>query len=77
MPAEAILFLPGMMCDARLWQHQADSLDLPAVHADTSRADNFCAMAGQVLSLPMHPYLSEDTQDVIINTFRIAVRGTS
>ncbi|UCH47991.1 MAG: DegT/DnrJ/EryC1/StrS family aminotransferase [Betaproteobacteria bacterium] len=33
------------------------------------------AMAGQVLSLPMHPYLSEETQDVIVKAFRIAARG--
>jgi dTDP-4-amino-4,6-dideoxygalactose transaminase len=31
-------------------------------------------LAGEVLSLPMHPYLDEDTQDRIVGAFRAALR---
>lgn len=50
MPAENILLLPGMMCDARLWQAQSRAFEQPVFHADTSRADNFHDMARQVLA---------------------------
>ncbi|MEO1320550.1 MAG: alpha/beta hydrolase [Pseudomonadota bacterium] len=49
MPASAVVYLPGMMCDARLWTPQTDALPYPALHADTTRADNFADMAVQVL----------------------------
>ncbi len=32
-------------------------------------------LAGEVLSLPMHPYLDEDTQDRIVEALRAALRG--
>ncbi|MEO0617044.1 MAG: alpha/beta fold hydrolase [Pseudomonadota bacterium] len=44
-----MVYLPGMMCDARLWTPQTDALPYPALHADTTRADNFADMAAQVL----------------------------
>ena len=50
MPADAIVYLPGLMCDARLWAPQVASLPYAAVHADTTRADNFEHMARQVLA---------------------------
>ncbi len=49
MPAPAVVFLPGMMCDERLWSPQTASLPYPALHADTAHADNFADMAAQVL----------------------------
>ena len=48
--APAILFLPGMMCDARQWAPQAEALSWPAIHADTSTADNFAEMATSILA---------------------------
>ena len=50
MPAENILLLPGMMCDARLWSHQTSALSVPVHVADTSKADNFADMAAEVLA---------------------------
>ncbi len=50
MPADKLLFLPGMMCDSRLWTNQVGVIDLPAAYADTSAADNFPAMAQQALA---------------------------
>ena len=50
MPADAVVYLPGLMCDARLWAPQVASLPYAAVHADTTRADNFGQMARQVLA---------------------------
>src|SRR5210317_1120773 len=50
MPAKNVLLLPGMMCDARLWAPQAEALDLPVFHADTTNADNFGEMARVVLA---------------------------
>ncbi len=38
------------MCDARLWAPQVAALAQPAVHADTTQADNFELMARQVLA---------------------------
>lgn len=49
MPADAVVYLPGMMCDARLWAQQVAALPYRAVHGDLSRADNFADMARQVL----------------------------
>ncbi len=49
MAAEHLLLLPGMMCDERLWQHQAANIDVPVSFADTTSADNFSAMAAAVL----------------------------
>ncbi len=51
MPADAVLYLPGMMCDARLWQPQTSVLPYPAFHADTGKADNIETMATQALSV--------------------------
>ena len=39
-----------MMCDARLWTAQVTDLSVPVTHGDTTRADNFAAMAAQVLA---------------------------
>jgi pimeloyl-ACP methyl ester carboxylesterase len=49
MPAENVLLLPGMMCDARMWLHQVEAMRVPAYHADMTKADNFSDMALQVL----------------------------
>lgn len=49
MPAPAVLYLPGMMCDARLWKPQIDALPYPAYHADTTTASSFTEMAKVVL----------------------------
>ena len=38
------------MCDARLWAPQAEALPIPAIHADTTRADSFVDMARQALA---------------------------
>ena len=50
MPADAVLYLPGMMCDERLWQHQTTSLPFPAVHADTTTSDSIEGMAEKALA---------------------------
>ena len=50
MTAAAALFLPGMMCDERLFASQVDALGVPAIHADTRRADNVADMARQALA---------------------------
>lgn len=50
MPAPAVLYLPGMMCDDRLWTPQVAALPYPAVHADTTRANTIEDMAEQVLA---------------------------
>lgn len=44
-----MLLLPGLMCDARQWAHQAETLPLEVIHADTTRDDNFGAMAARIL----------------------------
>lgn len=49
MPAENVLLLPGMLCDARLWSAQARKLEQPVYYADTTSADNFTDMATAVL----------------------------
>lgn len=50
MPAENVLLLPGMMCDARQWGPQFENLDQPIFHGDTTKYDNFGDMATQVLA---------------------------
>ncbi len=50
MSAEAVLYLPGMMCDERLWQHQTRSLPFPAIHADTTTSDSIGGLAERALS---------------------------
>ena len=50
MPAANLLYLPGMMCDARLWIHQIEAIGVPAWHADTATADNFADMASAALN---------------------------
>lgn len=50
MPADAVLYLPGLMCDARLWAPQVAALPQPAFHADTAQADDFGLMAEQILA---------------------------
>ncbi len=45
VPADAVLYLPGMMCDARLWQPQTVALPYPAYHADTTTANTIRRMA--------------------------------
>lgn len=51
MPAEAVLYLPGMMCDARLWHLQTEALPYPAFHADTANANSIEQMAAQALAV--------------------------
>ena len=50
MPAEHLLLLPGMMCDARLWQPQMAALTIPCHVPDTTAADNFPDMADAILA---------------------------
>ncbi len=50
MPAEHVLLLHGMMCDERLWSHQAASLSQQVSYANTREADNFPEMARAVLN---------------------------
>jgi pimeloyl-ACP methyl ester carboxylesterase len=50
LSSETILLLPGMMCDARLWAPQTVHFSQPVMHADTTAADNFAAMAAQALA---------------------------
>ena len=49
MPAENELLLPGMMCDARLWQHQVRVLEQPVFHVDTTQSDSIANMAARAL----------------------------
>ncbi len=50
MAAEHVLLLPGMLCDQRLWRHQAETLGPNVHYADTTRDDSFEAMATRVLN---------------------------
>ena len=50
MPADAVLYLPGMMCDHRLWQPQIEALPYPDHHADTSTAGTIAQMAESALA---------------------------
>jgi len=49
VPAENLLLLPGMMCDARLWKPQVEALDIHCLVADLSSHDNLANMAASVL----------------------------
>ena len=49
MPASHVLFLPGLMCDRRLFARQIDMLDVEATVADLTRHADFVAMARAVL----------------------------
>lgn len=49
MSATDVLLLPGLMCDARQWAHQSDTLTQRTFHADTTQDDNFADMARRVL----------------------------
>jgi pimeloyl-ACP methyl ester carboxylesterase len=49
MAAENVLLLPGMMCDARMWQAQIDSLEIPVSVPRLDEFDNFPDMARSVL----------------------------
>ncbi|MDE2514770.1 MAG: alpha/beta fold hydrolase [Rhodospirillales bacterium] len=48
----ALLLLPGLLCDAALWQAQIDALsDVAAIHvADLSRDDDVAAMAARAIA---------------------------
>ena len=50
MPAEHILLLPGMMCDARIWEPQISFLEQTVQIADMTTADNFPELARNVLA---------------------------
>ncbi len=49
MPASHVLFLPGLMCDRRLFAKQIDALEIEATVADLTRHENFHEMARTVL----------------------------
>jgi pimeloyl-ACP methyl ester carboxylesterase len=49
MAAENVLLLPGMMCDARMWQAQIDNLSIPATVPSHVAVDNFGAAAADIL----------------------------
>ena len=49
MAAENVLLLPGMMCDARMWQAQIDNLNIPATIPPHVAVDNFGAAAADIL----------------------------
>jgi pimeloyl-ACP methyl ester carboxylesterase len=49
MAAENLLLLPGMMCDARMWQAQIDSLDIPTNIPLCDEFDNFTDAATAIL----------------------------
>ena len=49
MAADHVLLLPGMLCDRRLWQYQADALGPKVHYADTTQDDSFEAMARRAL----------------------------
>ena len=52
MSRPALLLLPGLLCDAALWQHQIDALaDTAAIHvADLSQDDTVEAMAARAIA---------------------------
>jgi pimeloyl-ACP methyl ester carboxylesterase len=49
MAAEHAVLLPGMMCDARMWQKQIDDLDIPVIVPVTARFDNVADTAADIL----------------------------
>ena len=50
MAAENVILLPGMMCDARMWQAQTDKLGIPAAVVVSTEFDNFTDAATDVLN---------------------------
>lgn len=44
------MLLPGMMCDARMWQAQIDVLDVPVLVPNLGNHDNLADMAAGVLA---------------------------
>ncbi len=50
MAAENLLLLPGMMCDARMWTEQMDSIDCPISVPEVSLDDNISDMAAAILA---------------------------
>lgn len=44
------MLLPGMMCDARMWQAQIDALEVPALVPHLGKHDNLADMAASVLA---------------------------
>jgi pimeloyl-ACP methyl ester carboxylesterase len=50
MAAENLLLLPGMMCDARMWQAQIDSLDIPTSTPLCDEFDDFADAATAILA---------------------------
>jgi len=51
MPKPAIVFLPGLLCDARIWRDQADEIAASAnpIIADLTLDDSVAAMAARAL----------------------------
>lgn len=49
MPVDNLLLLPGMMCDARMWEAQIRSISCETLVPDLSGHDNFADMASAVL----------------------------
>ncbi|MEO4045910.1 alpha/beta fold hydrolase [Pseudomonas sp. CAU 1711] len=47
-----LLFLPGLLCDGRLWRHQVEALAGRAhiTHADLTKSDSIAELASQVLA---------------------------
>jgi pimeloyl-ACP methyl ester carboxylesterase len=45
-----LVFLPGLLCDAELWQQQLTALARPAIVPDLSQHNTIGALAAQVLS---------------------------
>lgn len=56
MPASHVLFLPGLMCDRRLFAPQIEALDVESSVPDLSRHDNFAGMARGVLREAPHEF---------------------
>ncbi len=50
MAAEHIVLAPGMMCDERLWAHQAAHLPQAVSYADTTSAASFADLASATLA---------------------------
>jgi len=49
MAADNAVLLPGMMCDARMWQRQIDDLDIPVIVPVTTAFDNVADAAADIL----------------------------
>lgn len=50
MAAKTALLLPGMMCDARMWRAQAESLPIPVVVPAVQHVDNVADTASAILA---------------------------